>query len=538
MRLKHDKNNQCAVTSRFVNFINYCIFGFILHASILAMSLINKALRIYFAKRIKAIRQYSTQPVDIQKRMLNMLVQKGSKTWIGEKYDFGSIHSISDYQQRIPIQKYEDFAPAIERIRKGESNVLWPGETHWFAKSSGTTNDKSKFIPVTNAALQQCHYQGGIDSCALFLENNPNTEVFKGKTLTLGGSHQIDYFDKNSRSGDLSAIMLQNIPLWADFLRTPPRKIALLAQWEEKLEKLTQHAIKQNVTALAGVPSWNMVMIKHVLQVTGKKNLLEVWPNLELFLHGGVNFAPYRDQYQQLIPSTKMKYVETYNASEGFFGIQDDPQNQAMLLMLDYGVFYEFIPMEQLSSGNYKTYHLGEVQTGVNYAVVISTNSGLWRYLIGDTIMFTGTNPYKIVITGRTRHFINAFGEEVIIDNAERALSEACKITGAIILEYTAAPVYMNANKKGCHEWLIEFEKEPDNNEKFTEILDNTLMCLNSDYEAKRYKNITLDKPIIRIMPKGTFYKWFSIKGKLGGQNKMPRLSNDRKYVEELITLE
>lgn len=501
------------------------------------MPLLNKALQLFFSERVRSIEEYEKDPVGIQQRTLKDLLSKSAKTIIGSQYQFQTIQRVAEFQNRLPLHRYEDIYPLIERTRRGEPDVLWPGITSWFAKSSGTTNDKSKFIPVTNDSLKYCHYRGGTDSLAIFLKNNPNTNVFSGKTLTLGGSHQIDAFDEKAKSGDLSAIMLQNIPVWADLFRTPPKSVALIPKWEEKLEKLSDHVIKENVTALAGVPSWNLVMIKHILEKTRKKNLLEVWPNLELFLHGGVNFLPYREQYQKLIPTEKMKYFETYNASEGFFALQNDPFDQSMLLMLDYGVYYEFIPVEELNTGGSKSCHLGEVETGVNYALIISTNSGLWRYIIGDTVMFTSTKPYKIIITGRTRHFINAFGEEIIMDNAEKALDEATRATNAIITEYTAAPVYMGDSAKGCHEWLIEFEKEPDDINRFIELLDKALMYLNSDYEAKRYKDITLSKPIVRKMPNGTFYKWFSQKGKLGGQNKMPRLSNDRKYVEELMQI-
>ena len=501
------------------------------------MLLVNKLFQLFFNRRLKQIGEIITKPHEIQQAQFEMLVNKAKDTIWGKKYDFKSIKSVSDFQNRIPIQKYEELYPNIELIRKGNKDVLWPGQINWFARSSGTTNDKSKFIPVSTDSLNKCHFRGGIDSLILYLRNNPQSRILTGKSLTLGGSHQIDYFDKKSRSGDLSAIMLQNIPFWADLIRTPPKKIALISQWEEKLEKFTEYTIKKNVTAFAGVPSWNLVMIKHILEVTGKNNLLEIWPNLELFMHGGVNFAPYREQYKKLIPTPNMHYMETYNASEGFFAIQDDPCDSSMLLMLDYGIFYEFIPMDQYYNGSCKAIQLSEVETGVNYAMAISTNGGLWRYIIGDTVVFTSVKPYKINITGRTKHFINAFGEELIIDNAEKALEMACQATGALINEYTAAPIFMEQNLKGRHEWLIEFDKKPDDQAKFNDIFDKTLISLNSDYEAKRYKNITLDPPLIRSVAKGSFYKWFSKKGKLGGQNKIPRLSNDRKYVDELLKI-
>jgi hypothetical protein len=502
------------------------------------MPLINTFFNLINSNRLKDIEFFSKHPLEVQKNQFDSLIRTAKDTWWGKEYDYASIKTIEDFQQRVPLQKYESFYKNVDRIRKGEENVLWPGKITWFAKSSGTTNDKSKFIPVTHESLHKCHFRGGRDSMAIYIRNNPSSKLLLGKTLTLGGSHQIDYFDKHARSGDLSAIMLQNIPKWADILRSPPKKIALIAKWEEKLEKFTQYALHKDIRGFAGVPSWNLVMLKHILDVTGKNNLLEVWPNMELFLHGGVNFAPYREQYQQLIPSENMHYMETYNASEGFFAIQNIPGDESMLLMLDYGIFYEFIPMDEYYSENFKAIHLGEVLSGINYAVVISTNGGLWRYVLGDTVIFTSIKPYKILITGRTRHFINAFGEEVIIDNAEKALMEACQKTGAIVHEYTVAPVFMDKSAKGRHEWLIEFEKMPESLELFTDILDKSLMSINSDYEAKRYNSFTLEIPLIRSMKKGSFYKWFQQKNKLGGQNKIPRLSNDRKYVDELLKID
>ncbi len=502
------------------------------------MFVANKLFNLLHLKRLKEIKYFSEHPLEVQESQMLKLIEAAKDTWWGKEYDYRSINTLEQFRERVPLQKYESFYKNVERIRKGEENILWPGRINWFAKSSGTTNDKSKFIPVTHESLHQCHFRGGHDVMAIYVNNYPYSKLLSGKSLTLGGSHQIDYFDKNTRSGDLSAIMLQNIPIWADIFRAPPKEIALISKWEEKLEKFTQYAIRKNITAFAGVPSWNLVMLKHVLEVTGKNNLLQVWPNLELFMHGGVTFAPYREQYEHLIPSDQMHYMETYNASEGFFAIQNDPTDESLLLMLDYGIFYEFIPMDEYYTETCKAIHLGEVSTNVNYAVVISTNGGLWRYILGDTVMFTSTNPYKIVITGRTRHFINAFGEEVIIDNAEKALMEACQRTGAIVHEYTVAPVFMDKSAKGRHEWLIEFEKIPDSIELFTEVLDKGLMAINSDYETKRYHNITLDLPLVRSMKKGSFYKWFEQKNKLGGQNKIPRLSNDRKYVDELLKIE
>ncbi len=501
------------------------------------MPLINSILKAVYKNRLREIEYFAKHPVETQILQLKSLLQKAGDTEFGRKYGYSEIKNIEEFRNKVPLQKYEELSKIIDRIRKGEQNILWPEKIIWFAKSSGTTNDKSKFIPVSRESLYKCHYQGGKDTIAIFNRNFPDNRVFSGKTLTLGGSHQIDNFGY-ARSGDLSAIMLQNIPFWYDFIRAPKAKIALISNWEEKLSKLAKATLKQNITAIAGVPSWNLVMLKYILEFSGKKTLPEVWPGLELFLHGGVNFAPYREQYKRLIPSENMRYVETYNASEGFFAIQDDLFDQGMLLMLDYGIFYEFIPLGTYYGKKPKAVHIGEVKTGVNYAIVISTNGGLWRYIPGDTVMFTSLYPHKILVTGRTRHFINAFGEEVIIDNAEKALMAACKATGALVHEYTAAPVYMGEKTNGRHEWLIEFERQPDNLDNFISTLDKSLMNINSDYEAKRYNNITLDLPVVRSLKKGTFYKWFSQKGKLGGQNKMPRLSNDRKYVEELLKIE
>jgi len=435
------------------------------------------------------------------------------------------------------LQTYEDIRPYVDRIRDGEQNIFWPGVIKWFAKSSGTTDDKSKFIPVSREALRSCHYRGGYDVLAVYARQNPKTKIFTSKTLTLGGSHQINKADNHSHYGDLSAILIENIPRWTDLIRTPSAKVALTGDFEEKLEQIAKKSVKERVVAFAGVPSWNMVLMRHILNYTGKNNIHEVWPDMELFIHGGVCFEPYRDQYQRLFPSPGMNYLETYNASEGFFALQDDPKSDDMLLMLDYSVFYEFIPVEQLGKECPDVLAIDHVETNRNYAVVITTNAGLWRYIIGDTVVFTSTNPYKIKISGRTKQFINAFGEEVIVDNAEKALKAACKATNAVVSEYTAGPVYMNSEHNGAHEWLIEFEKEPDDLSVFTEHLDRALCSLNSDYEAKRIKNITLRMPIVHPMPKGAFYNWMKQRGRLGGQYKVPRLSNDRKYLEDILTM-
>lgn len=501
------------------------------------MQFINSLVTWLNFKRLYQIDLFKKFPFDVQRETLIKLVDKAKNTVYGKQYDFSSIKSIEEFQQRVPIRDYDGLKPYIERLLKGEQNILWPSEIRWFAKSSGTTNDKSKFIPVSREALEDCHFRGGKDILAVYATNYPETEIFSGKGLTLGGSHQINKINNESFYGDLSAILIENLPFWASFIKTPSQEIALLSEWEEKLDKITHATIKENVTSIAGVPSWTLVLIKYILEKTGKNNLLEVWPNLELFNHGGVSFEPYKEQFKKLIPSEKMNYMETYNASEGFFAIQDYPTRNDMLLMLDYGIFYEFIPMDELDKEHPKALHIGDVEQNKNYAVVISTNGGLWRYLIGDTIVFTSLYPHKIKISGRTKHFINAFGEEIIIENAENALKEACEKTGALIKDYTAAPIFMNDDQKGGHQWLIEFEKEPDNPAQFNELLDLALQKVNSDYEAKRYKNITLDKPVLTIAKNGLFYTWLKSKGKVGGQNKVPRLANNRKYIDELIVL-
>lgn len=501
------------------------------------MPLITSIVNWINIKRVYQIDLMRKYPFNIQQETLFKLISKAENTEWGKKYDFASIKSIDNFQERLPLQSYENVKPYIDRLRQGEQDLLWPGEVKWFAKSSGTTSDKSKFIPVSKDCLEDCHFRGGRDVLAIYANNYPDSKIFSGKGLTLGGSHKIDNFSNQSYYGDLSAILIENLPFWTEFIRTPSQEVALLDKWEEKLEKITHETIQENVTSIAGVPSWNLVMLKYILKQTGKNDLLEVWPNLELFIHGGVNFTPYREQFKKVIPSDNMHYMETYNASEGFFAIQDEPDKHDMLLMLDSGIYYEFIPMESLGEDHPRALNIGEVEKDRNYALVISTNSGLWRYIIGDTIKFTSLFPHKIIISGRTKHYINAFGEEIIIDNAEQALKIACTKTNSQIIDYTAAPVYMSDDKKGGHEWLIEFAVPPKNMDYFTSMLDHALMSVNSDYEAKRYKSITLDKPLVHQAAQGTFYQWLNKKGKLGGQNKVPRLSNNRNIIVELLQI-
>lgn len=499
------------------------------------MALLNSVLSWLMKKRFHQIELFMKYPNEVQLDWFKKLIYSAKDTEWGLKYDYKSITKPSQFIDRVPVNDYDGLKPYIDRLRKGEQNILWPDEIKWFAKSSGTTSDKSKFIPVSEDSLEECHFNGGKDLLSIFCNNNPETLIFDGKGLALGGSHHISEFENEAYYGDLSAIIIQNLPFWAQFIRTPNMSIALMDEWESKIEMMVKVTKTENVTSLSGVPSWTLLLLKRILEDTGKKDIHEIWPNLEIFFHGGVSFNPYRDQYNKIIPSSKMKYLETYNASEGFFGIQDRMDSDEMLLMLDYGIYYEFIPIENIEQEQPKAITLSEVEKDKNYALVISTNAGLWRYLIGDTIKFTSLYPFRIKITGRTKNFINAFGEELIIDNAETALDIACKKTGAVINEYTAAPIYINDKENAAHEWIIEFSELPGSIEYFNEVFDNALKSVNSDYEAKRYHNMILHEPVIHSVPVGTFYNWLKKRGKLGGQHKVPRLYNERKYVEEIL---
>jgi flagellar biosynthesis chaperone FliJ len=499
------------------------------------MTLINSVFTWFMKKRIHQIELFMKYPNEVQEEWFEQLIAGAENTEWGRKYQYKSIGNLNQFKERVPIQTYDTLKPYIERMLAGEQNILWPTEIRWFAKSSGTTSDRSKFIPVSEEALEECHFKGGKDMLTLYCNNRPDAKLFTGKSLTLGGSHQVSQLNTDTFFGDLSAVIMKNLPLWAEFYRTPDLEIALLENFEEKIEKMAQVTKDVNVTGISGVPTWNILLFKRILEITGKNNLLEVWPNLELYFHGAVNFTPYREQFKKLIPREDMYYLETYNASEGFFGIQDIEAPGEMLLMLDYGIFYEFMPLEYLGEEHPITLTLDEVELGKNYALVISTNAGLWRYLIGDTVRFTSLSPYRIQITGRTKHFINAFGEEVIIDNAERALDEACRQTGALIKEYTAGPVYFEDNKAGGHEWVIEFEKKPAEFDRFVDLLDETLRKINSDYDAKRFKDMALRRPIVHMAQKGTFFNWMKERGKLGGQHKVPRLANSREYLDDIL---
>ena len=497
---------------------------------------INSIISWFLKKRKHQVELFLKYPIDVQNELLLKLVSAAKNTEFGKQQNFASIKNYSDFANNIPIQRYESIEPLIERCRKGEQNLFWPTPIRWFAKSSGTTNAKSKFIPVSDEAIEYCHFKAGKDMLCLYINNNEDAKLFTGKGLRLGGSSAV-YEDNNSYFGDLSAIIIENMPFWADFSSAPKQETALMSEWETKMEAIINETIHENITSLVGVPSWMLVLLNKVLEKTGKDNILEVWPNLEVYFHGGINFNPYREQYKKLIPKDDFKYYETYNASEGFFAIQDRNNSEEMLLMLDYGIFYEFIPMVQYDGENSNAIPLSEVKKDVNYAVVITTNGGLWRYLIGDTVKFTSTDPYRIKITGRTKHHINVFGEELIIENAEEALKAASDKTNSEIKEYTVGPIFMNGKENGAHEWIIEFEKPPKNLAFFTEMLDNALKNCNSDYEAKRYNNMTLAMPKVHQARKGLFYDWMKEKGKLGGQHKVPRLSNERSFVEELLKL-
>ncbi len=499
------------------------------------MAVINNLLNLINSKRLAQIDEFRRYPIDIQNEQFANLIDIAKNTEYGKKYGFSSIKSYQQFVSQVPVNEYDSLKPYIERNLNGEQNILWPSNIRWFAKSSGTTSDRSKYIPITRESLNECHFRSGKDIYAIYFKQNPGTKIYLGKTLGLGGSHQTNNASNKSFSGDLSAVLFQNLPFWTTIYKLPNPKIALMDEWEEKIERIAQSTIKKNVTNIMGVPSWFLVLLRRVLEITNKTNISEVWPNLELFIHGGVSFEPYRNTYKKLIPNPQMTYMETYNASEGFFAMQDEPDKQDMLLMLDYGIFYEFIPMEEIDKESPKSVHLGDVEIDKNYAMVISSNCGLWRYIIGDTVKFTSKNPYKIKVTGRTKHFINAFGEEIIIDNAEKALKNACEATNAKIREYTAAPRYFGDKKNAAHQWLFEFIQAPDDLSKFIEVLDTSLREINSDYDAKRYKDITLGPPEVVVMKDGSFYNWLKSKQKLGGQHKIPRLSNNRDYVDALL---
>jgi hypothetical protein len=501
------------------------------------LPIINSIASWVLKQRIHQMELFLKYPNEVQEELLMNLIRSSENTVIGKTYDYFSVKSYQTFTERVPISTYEDLEPLIERTRQGEQNIFWNTPIKWFAKSSGTTNAKSKFIPVSNEALENCHYKGSKDLLCLYLNNNEDSELFLGKSLRLGGSSQI-YENNNTFFGDLSAILIENMPIWAEFSSTPSNRVSLMSEWEAKIPAIINESRNENVTSFAGVPSWMLVLMNKVLEETGHGTLFEIWPNLEVYFHGGVSFDPYREQYKNLLPKADFKYYEIYNASEGFFAIQDLNNSNDLLLMLDYGIFYEFIPMDIFGTQNEKAIRLSDVDLDKNYAVVITTNAGLWRYLVGDTVRFTSLNPYRIRVTGRTKHHINVFGEELMVENTDQAIARACEITKSEIVDYTVAPIFMKDREKGAHEWIIEFKKNPENAAYFQKVLDEALQSLNSDYEAKRYNNMTLNPLVLNVARTNLFYDWLKEQDKLGGQHKIPRLSNQRDYLEQLITMQ
>ena len=497
------------------------------------LPIINSIASWVLKQRIHQIELFLKYPNEVQEELLMNLVRACEQTEVGRKYGFAGIRSYDAFTRQVPVSHYEDLEPLIELTRTGQQNVFWHSPIKWFAKSSGTTNAKSKFIPVSNEALENCHYKGSKDLLCLYLNNNEDSGLFIGKSLRLGGSRQI-YQDNNSFFGDLSAILIENMPIWAEFSSTPSNKTSLMSEWEAKIPAIIKETVQENVTSFAGVPSWMLVLLNRVLESTGKSNLMEVWPNLEVYFHGGVSFDPYREQYKKLVPNSNFKYYEIYNASEGFFAIQDRNGSSDLLLMLDYGIFYEFIPMDTFGTPDERIIRLAEVELDKNYAIVITTNGGLWRYMIGDTVRFTSLSPYRIRVTGRTKHHINVFGEELMVENTDQAIARTCKELNCEIADYTVAPVFMEGKEKGAHEWMVEFKIPPTSTTEFARILDESLQSLNSDYEAKRYNNMTLNPLVLNVARPNLFYDWLKENDKLGGQNKIPRLSNQRDYLEQL----
>ena len=503
----------------------------------MALPIINSVASWFLKKRIHQIELFLKYPNEVQEELLLQLVKTSENTWVGKQYDFESIHSYKTFSERVPVSTYEILEPLISKSRRGESNIFWPTPIKWFAKSSGTTNAKSKFIPVSNEALENCHYKASKDLLSLYLNNNEDSQMFTGKSLRLGGSKEL-YEENNTFFGDLSAILIENMPLWAEFSSTPSNKVSLMTNWDDKIAAIVAETQNENVTSFAGVPSWMLVLLNKILEETGKDNLEDIWPNVEVYFHGGVSFDPYREQYKKILPNPNFQFYEIYNASEGFFAIQDRNNSSDLLLMLDYGIFYEFIQMDTYDSESQKIVRLIDVEINVNYAIIITTNAGLWRYQVGDTVRFTSINPYRIRVTGRTKHHINVFGEELIIENADAAISKACKLTNSEMVDYTVAPIFMEGKSKGGHEWIIEFRRPPENQNYFNEILDQTLQENNSDYEAKRYNNMTLNPPKIHPASTNLFHNWLKKQDKLGGQNKIPRLSNQRTYLDQLLELQ
>lgn len=495
----------------------------------------NSILKAALKQRMKRAEYVLEHPHMIQHDVLTNLVDKHKNTEWGKQYNYSSIRSLESFQKNVPASSYEELFPWIERMMKGEPNVLLSSKVEWFSKSSGTTNAKSKFIPVPTEALHEGHFRGGKDLLAFWYHMKPESQIFHGRGLALGGSHSFNPEFPDIKYGDVSAVIMANLPSWAQYVRTPSRKIALMNEWESKIEKIAEATLKTRVTNISGVPTWTVVLIERMLELTGKQNMLEIWPHFEVFYHGGVSLTPYREIFKRFFPGDQVEYMESYNASEGFFAFQDQRGSQDMILLLDHGVYYEFIPVEDVEKENPTIIPLSEVEINKVYAMVITTNGGLWRYKIGDTVRFTSLAPYRIRVVGRTKHFINVYGEELMIENAEAAIDSACKATGAVVTEYTAGPVYYSEGKPGCHEWIVEFAKVPEDLTRFTEELDKTLKEVNSDYESKRHKDMALIIPLIHVAPEGTFYEWMKGRGKLGAQNKVPRLSNNREFLEDIL---
>jgi GH3 auxin-responsive promoter len=501
------------------------------------MKLLSPAISSLARMRLWRIDGWKNNPLDAQREVLQDLVTSAQYTEFGRKYNFSELFNVRAFKEAVPIHEYNDLKPYIERMMNGEQNILWNTPVYWFAKSSGTTSDKSKFIPISDESLQDSHFKAAKDVLTMYYQCHPESELLTGKGLVIGGSHSVNPMNNEAQYGDLSAVLLQNTPFWGHWIRTPDLSIALMDEWENKIEKLAESTIKENVTSISGVPTWTLILFKRILELTGKKTIAEVWPSLELYMHGGVSFIPYKEQFQKLI-GKKINYLDLYNASEGFFAAQDVPEDEGMLLFVDHGIFMEFMPVSEYGKENPQTIGLQDVELGKNYALVISTNCGLWRYLLGDTIQFTSLKPFRIKVSGRLKHYMNAFGEEVIVDNSDHAITIACEKTGAVVNDYTAAPVYFSDASNGAHEWLIEFDKEPESLEAFTNELDTALKNINSDYEAKRHKSIALRLPLVHVLRKGTFAEWLRSKGKLGGQHKVPRLSNERKFLEEILFID
>ncbi len=501
------------------------------------LPIINSIATWILKKRFHQIELFIKYPNEVQEELLFNLIKTAENTVLGRQYDFNSIKTYEAFSERVPVSNYEELESMIEQTRCGMQNIFWPSNIKWFAKSSGTTNAKSKFIPVSSEALENCHYKASKDLLSLYLNNNEDSQLFVGKSLRLGGSKEL-YQDNNTFFGDLSAILIDNMPIWAEFSSTPSNRVSLMGNWEVKLQAIIEETINEDVTSLAGVPSWMMVLLQKAMEVTGKNNILEIWPNAEVYFHGGVSFDPYRDQYKKLFPKKDFNYYQIYNASEGFFAIQDQNYSNELLLMLDYGIFYEFIPLDTYGKPNQKIIRLAEVELDKNYALVITTNSGLWRYSIGDTIRFTSLNPYRIRVTGRTKHHINVFGEELMVENTDQAIAKACELTQNEVVDYTVAPIFMIDKEKGAHEWMIEFKYPPKDLALFSNLLDQCIQDVNSDYEAKRFNNMTLNPLTVNVARRGLFYDWLKENDKLGGQHKIPRLSNERTYLEQLKSMQ